>query len=509
MNLKFTKKNFIFHPFLFAMFPVLFLYSHNISLVYFSEILVPCLLSLIFTGVIYAITTLVMSNIYKSSLITSCFVLLFFSYGHFREYLLSLHKYFFLKYTDYFLFFIYILLSLIITFSIYKTKSKLIISKKVLNIVSFSLILITSFPIIKLSKITNHSYKIPIEKINLSSENNPKNLPDIYFIVLDGYAGKSTLKNIYNFDNSKFLNKLKSKNFIIPQRSISNYGNTLLSLTSSLNMRYINNLINTNNHNKKNIENIFKLLTNNQVIMFLKKLNYTTVHIRSRATYTSTNPYADINIDTGLLDDFKFVFIKTTILAPFADYLGFYNLFRKRILNIFRTIPEIAKIKKPTFTFAHIMVPHPPYLFRKNGFPRKQKNLLRKLTFKNKKKYYIEQLRYTNVLVESLINKIIYNSKQVPIIIIQSDHGPKLLLEKVNYTIVNKQSLNERFYILNALLLPGKTKKQVPKFFTPVNTFRVIFNQYFNLNLNLLKNQSYFSTPNDQFNLHDITEELK
>jgi hypothetical protein len=51
--------------------------------------------------------------------------------------------------------------------------------------------------------------------------------------------------------------------------------------------------------------------------------------------------------------------------------------------------------------------------------------------------------------------------------------------------------LRERFSILNALYLPGVPPETVPPDLTPVNTFRIVFNSYFQTALSLEENHMY------------------
>jgi len=65
------------------------------------------------------------------------------------------------------------------------------------------------------------------------------------------------------------------------------------------------------------------------------------------------------------------------------------------------------------------------------------------------------------------------------------------------------------FGILNAYHLPGDGNSQLYDSISPVNTFRVIFNQYFGADLKLLEDRSYYSPPNQPLELTDKTEEIK
>ncbi len=64
-------------------------------------------------------------------------------------------------------------------------------------------------------------------------------LPDIYYIILDEYGREDKLRDEFGYDNTPFLRELTKRGFFVAKHSRSNYLQTDLSLTSSLNMRYL------------------------------------------------------------------------------------------------------------------------------------------------------------------------------------------------------------------------------------------------------------------------------
>jgi hypothetical protein len=244
---------------------------------------------------------------------------------------------------------------------------------------------------------------------------------------------------------------------------------------------------------------------------FLKKRGYTTIHLRSRATYTNRNPHADLDIDFGLMDEFSLVLLKTTLIAPFAEKLGFFNRFRRRILNIFRKIPGITQMKVPTFTFSHIMVPHPPYLFKKDGSPEKVPKYINNFHKWSHREKYIGQLQYVNLCLKKLVDEVLDQSGKKPVIIIQSDHGTASLLEeggKGAWKKPKQDMLKERFDILNLAFIPCTDVKKLPADLSPVNTFKIIFNTYFNTKFKLLENRHYYSSMKNFTHLKDVSEKI-
>jgi hypothetical protein len=91
-----------------------------------------------------------------------------------------------------------------------------------------------------------------------------------------------------------------------------------------------------------------------------------------------------------------------------------------------------------------------------------------------------------------IVPKIIANSATPPIILIQGDHGPTVA-----------SSPRARMSNLSAYYLPGVDASVYPTI-TPVNTFRVVFNEYFGQDLELLEDVSLYSEYTDPFNFRVI-----
>ena len=80
-----------------------------------------------------------------------------------------------------------------------------------------------------------------------------------------------------------------------------------------------------------------------------------------------------------------------------------------------------------------------------------------------------------------LIDDILRNSKEPPIILLQADHS------------LAPDFDDRRFNILNAYYLPDGGEGILYPTITPVNSFRIIFNQYFGANFPLIEDKSITS----------------
>lgn len=513
------KKTFIIHPFLFAIFPILFLFSYNIEqMMSFSETLAPAAVVLGFTLLLLLISKLIFKDNKKAGIIISAFLVLFFSYGHVFDMIQGQVNLFLVGKHGYLIF----IWGLLLTSSIYfiaKTRRDLRNFNNILNIIAFSLVVI--------SLISIGAYKFKTRNIwqdnnrNMEAgETNIANLVntdiprDIYYIILDEYAPQSTLKEIFNYDNHEFTDYLTEKGFTIASKSRSNYALTYLSLSSSLNMTYINRIINIGivgiESRDKSILN--QTILENRVAGLLQSKGYQFVDLSSGWGKTSNNPYADLNLQCHRWsrwdDEFTAVLIKTTMLRPFEEYF-IEDTIRANVLCTFDRLAKIYKIKGPKFVFAHIVSPHEPYVFGPDGEKVSEVELKMSEDEEKQKEKYLNQLIFINKKVKVLVDEILSNSEIPPIIILQADHGTASTFDitiKAEEYPIDENMYRERMRIFNAYYLPQGGNDVLFDSITPVNTFRLIFNLYFGMNYELLPEQNYFSNNKTPYKLIDVTD---
>lgn len=349
---------------------------------------------------------------------------------------------------------------------------------------------------------TNSKHKaqasIPVSGISVSQK------PDIYYIILDAYARNDILVEYYNYDNSDFIKRLKEKGFVVPENATSNYPYTTLSITSSLNLDYVDAI-------SSGIEDshlwwlMEPYVDKSRTHLFLKAQGYEPFYLASDWSITdNTEAENYLSPYKYKINEFESYFISVTPFRVFFPVLGKiskttgYDAHRNLILQNFKVLGEIPESQSPKFVFAHIIAPHPPFVFNKDGDPiRPGYNF----SFTDGNAYpgtaaeyrtsYIEQLQYTNVLIERTVNAILQNSKTPPIIILQADHGPRMLSGSGTTENV---CIRERFSIFSAYYFPGKNASIIPENISPVNTFRIVFNQYFRTDLSLLENKILMPT---------------
>ncbi len=186
--------------------------------------------------------------------------------------------------------------------------------------------------------------------------------------------------------------------------------------------------------------------------------------------------------------------IKAGFDSPYQDH-------RDRILTTLNALERyVPFLHKPTFSFVHMLIPHPPYVFGPNGEPIEQYEAFSLGNLEGESGSvpeligYPNQVAFINSSILRVVSQIIENSPTPPIIIIQGDHG------------IGRPG-RDKVSILNAYYLPGDTKEMLYPTITPVNTFRVIFDGYFGGNYGLLEDTSYYSVASDLFNFSIIPNE--
>src|SRR3990172_5328450 len=529
------RKILVVYPFFLAAFPVFALYYHNASEILPWVFVKPLIASMILTALIFGLAKLLLEDWQKVGLLTAFAILVIFSHGHIHSALAyrfenlfaeGQHRFFGLVSLgmDDILVAVWAVTGLALLVFLWRTRRRFPSITKFLN---FFAIFLFAVPTVTSAfyKIANIKPQALQEIDSRIGQEIPLNVeegavkPDIYYIILDRYAGEAVLKDLYGFDNSEFLNFLTKKGFYIADRSTMNYPQTLPSLSASLNMEYINFLTDIAGENTSDQTFAYPLVDNHKVGQLLKSQGYRYLHLGSWFEPTKVNPLADQNFLMGDLylglDGFSPELLETTLFAPVIRRLSsrtssfdFAIQHRNRILYQFGLLEEIPSLAGPKFVFAHILIPHEPFVFDENCGEITPTN---KLSIPS----YLVQLSCANQKVMKLVETILTSSKNPPVIVIQADEGPYNMTcpmpkGRFNFKDASDGTLKERFFILNALYLPGVGTSDLYSSVTPINTFRFIFNKYFGADLDLLPDRNYIYENEDHFYKYtDVTERLR
>lgn len=334
---------------------------------------------------------------------------------------------------------------------------------------------------------------------------------DVYYLIFDRYASADTLREIYAFDNEPFLGELRAQGFYVATNSASNYQRTAHSLASSLSLDYLDRLTHLVGSKSVSWLPVYSMLQDHAVGRFLKQQGYKFIQVGSWWNPTRDNPHADTNVNWHTTPELQRVFVMQTAIGQVAGRLGL-PIFDdrahqcERIVRQFDALAAMAHDPEPKFVFAHLLLPHPPFVFGADGSCLD----LKTVTQRSRTENYLNQVRFANAKILEMVRAIRANSKTDPIIIIQADEGPwpapyagdeRFLgtdVTSVDWTRASPAELREKMRILNALHLPGPGAAPLYPEMTPVNTFRIVFNRYFGTDLPLLPDENYVFLDNWQ-----------
>lgn len=507
-------KRFAVHPILFAIYPVIFLLSVNAGQIDPQQSVRPLFVSLLAACLLMLVFSLAIKDIAKGSLLATLFLGVFYTYGHAAGWIEGK--------TDFqtgrlILVTVYACIIIGCGFAIYKTQNPAT-PATYLNTAAIVLLIQPVFVLAQFYYKSGFSPE-PVEPSAIEAPASSGETPDIYYIIVDAHGRSDVVRDIYGYDNSFFINSLKEKGFFVADQSHSNYVQTTLSLSSSLNYEYLNDLeLNPESTDRGALKD---LILHSKIRRFLEQSGYKTVAFSSG--YSSTNfDDADIIIEYKphkMFTDFEDLLLSTSLIRIldketqnkwFVDPLQCDNR-RGYILNIFENLKTIPKIPGKKFVFAHILSPHPPFIFDANGNPveRGGCRVNDGEYFTGTKEDYMlgypEQMIYIDKLLEETVTEILNNSPTPPIIIIQGDHGSGMMLD---WDSARKTCQRERTSILNAYYFPNGDYEDLYQGVSPVNTFRTVLNLYFGASLPLLEDRTYYSQWYSPYNFVDVTDRV-
>jgi hypothetical protein len=498
------------HPIAFAVFPILTLLANNIREVDARVAIRPTFLSIgVVILLLVLITTLIRSS-QKAALLASLFIILFFSYGHIYQtvknaeifnFVIGRHRYLVPLY-------LVVLLSGIL-FIIKKINESGEITR-VVNLVSIGLLIYPTVVLVNFSIRTQSGLRnvSEVESIGQTLQiPESGTLPDIYYIVLDTYTRADALQKRFDFDNSPFLNELRELGLYVADCSRSNYAYTLGSLTASLNMDYLPHMEETLRIIGLESDDLWILMKQSLVRAQLEGIGYTTVSFETGYEWSSIKD-ADIYLAMHenpinlqrILTPFESMLFDSTaaILFPqgktqFIAMLGgigddesqnngsVHRAYIEDQLFILDQLPGVSSIPEPTFTFAHLLIPHVPFVFDANGdiwsdpgFYSGEKD--EPIDEWHWQVGYTSEVQFINNRMLEIISTILENSETDPIIIIHGDHGFRD---------------DNRLLIFNAYYLSDEAATKLYPLISPVNSFRLVFDSYFGTSFGLLPDVSY------------------
>jgi hypothetical protein len=513
MNMKqAAKTNPWIHPILLGFYPVLALYVFNRNEIVFPAIRQAVITSCAVAFCVIAAFLLIFRHWSKAAIASSLAFLLFFSYGHVFDLLqsgkglgeIAGHHRFTLP-----LWLFFLTAGLVLIFRAKNTAGL----NNLLNSIAIFLMVFLCMQLLVSSiqsKVSERNFSNEISNQDGISEPMLTDR-DVYYILVDAYSRADLLQDELDLDTSSFIAELKELGFYIPNCAQSNYNGTVLSLSSTLNMDYLNSLGLDYRADKAVFE---PYIQKNLAMTQFKELGYSTV------TFKSQHPILDIQDSTYYYDyhkngstldaqaalNFQYLFLRTTLLRPLVQFIESnpgitvppfwsnwiptnntllsrdYRQYQQNVfaLDSLQNIPDLPGKK---FVYAHLYTTHQPYVFYADG-------RFHPLLAQDSQAYR-DQVIFANKRLIEIVKTILAKSNPAPIIVMQGDHSYFRQADSIK--------------ILNAYYLPDGGNGYLYQNVTPVNTFRIIFNTYFDGHYPLLPDKSYYVDDADDLHETPIT----
>ncbi|UCG62929.1 MAG: hypothetical protein JSV52_06510 [Candidatus Zixiibacteriota bacterium] len=512
------------HPILFCIFPVLFLYAQNATEMELGDLILPLLLICASTVALTVVIGLLLRSLMKGALLSTVIVFLFFSFGHavkiIPEFTHQMAESVFgpsLLVLITFIVIIY-LTSRIIS----RTRRDLGSATACLNWLG-TLLVIFQVVHIGLTVVPRQSNPANTDETKIWTENAgrtataPQNsYPDIYYIVLDGYGRSDILREIFAFDNSDFIDRLRQLGFYVADSSYANYPQTISSLGASLNMAYVDDLGSFLRTSGDRVP-LMNKLQKNAVVKYLREAGYVVVSFESGYSATKMKEADTVLSPDWSSSEYQNILLSTTPLPLFAEsrQSPFFQ-HRQRIRYIMDKLAVLSGMNFPKFVFAHVVSPHPPFVFDADGSPVRPKREWSLNDGSHLIKDSLDRIEYidgyrrqithmTQVILETVTEILEVSGDNPPVIILQSDHGPG---SGLNWYYARQTNLRERLSILNAYYIPGLQPGVIYDEITPVNTFRIVLNKCFGANLDLLPDKHFYASWNQPYTFQPVSKLL-
>ncbi len=506
------------HPFLFAAASVLRLFATNLNELYLSDAALSLAAALGAALVFYlAFRALVGSRNGKAAILASATLLAGVFYGEIVD---AANKYLGLGLSEIGALPVVLAILAVLSFVIMRTRADFNPANVVLNCIAFVLFIVPAW------RMAEHEWMAgnfqaalgqPAGRPPAGNAADPvadpalaKDAPDIFYFIFDRYGSQSNLAQYYGFDNAELMAFLKEKGFYVAAESSANYLKTAHSLASTFHLDYLDFLREDRRSKIIDWHPIFDMLREHRVGRFLKSNGYEFIQIGSWWGQTQHNPYADENYSFGF-GEFDNRYLRKTVVpalletvAPASSYtrsLLWENGQCQRVPKQIEKVKEIAERKERTFVFAHILVPHDPYVFSPDGRCLSYQEAMRR----TERDGYVEQVRYANSLIKDFVSAVLAKGRPKPIIIIQADEGPfpkRYRHSNLSWRKATMDEIKTKMGILNAYYFPDGDYRDLDQQITSVNTFRVVFNKYFGTKLERLPDRN-FAFP-DYFTIYDF-----
>lgn len=507
------QKPFVLHPFLLALYPVIYLYAANAGEARPGQLWFPSGILLGLAGLLFLIGLTLFREAQRAGVLTSALLVAFCFYGQVSRPLGQVHLLGMTPFRHRLLVPVLGcgLVALVIT--LYRRRTSWAGVTSALNgiaslLVGLAIVQVLWAGFSSPARDLGASIAQPIQVRSQVADR-----PDIYVIIADEYARTDLFRETFGVDDSAFLEDLRSLGFVVARNSVTNYSRTTPSLASFLNVDYLPGLRPDDPLEPPRDPEWASLIRQNRVMRFVRDQGYRTNSYVSSWTATQGIVDLDAEIDsTPHFNEFTGLLIRGSFISFLQDVMGLANLdpessHRDRVLNILDDLEtRPGDPHQPTFTFAHVPAPHEPFVLNPDGslIERAEKE---RLGFKNSffysppeaqermyRAFYPGQAQFVAGRLVEIARSILNRPGPKPIILIASDHGSWLSWVRLPHAQRHEPSapvVRERFPNMVALHMPGVHQEDLDNL-SLVNVLRLVLSRGLQAELPRLPDRCFF-----------------
>jgi hypothetical protein len=352
----------------------------------------------------------------------------------------------------------------------------------------------------------------------------PSEKPDIYYFVFDRYARQDQLKAVYGYDNSEFLAALRQRGFFVADNAYSNYQRTTHSVISSLNFDYLDRVDTPATRGKSDWLPLYRMFQDFRIGRFLKGIGYEVHFSGTWWEPTRRIAIADVTHNFYEMPEITRFIYESSLIVDVANFAGlrsitprYWQCERSRLM--FEDVRAAPDSQRPKFHFAHFLIPHPPFVTHESGRCMDKAEALGRSRTQN----YTGQLSYANEQILATVDALLAAPGLKPVIILQADEGPwpekyagdevKAFgrdVSNVDWRKATPIELKEKMAIFSAIYAPRIQPASLYPAITPVNTFRLILRDYFNVAIEPLPDRMLvYENAGDLYHFMNVTETLQ
>jgi hypothetical protein len=487
---------------------VLFVYAANIDEVLPGQLAEPLAVALLVATVALAACSLLLRSIRRGAILATAVVVAWFAFGHLAtqledalgepvpEVLLLVGW-----------------LGVIILVGIYAARARGSLATVTAALNAFALVLVVISLVTILPNETSRAVRAsegePIDSRPVARATRHPDR-DIYYLVFDRYGSEWSLEHAFGVE-SDLPEDLEARGFQVIPGARANYHASDFSIATTLNLDYVTNLVDVARPSTDRTP-VRELLTRHEVGRFMRANGYRYVHLGAWWEPTRSSPIADDVLALGKTTELGSVIDGASVVPAARRLLGMEHedahdreQHREQALFAFRQVMRLAPDPSRTFTFAHILMPHPPYVLDADGraiFDAEAKA-------RSEAELLQGQLDFTDDRIREIVDALLAGpDDEDPIIVLAADEGPYLCYE-VDCVDGSAEQYGIRLGVLRAYYLPGR-EVTIPADDSGVNIFRMILREYFGVDLPDLPNRSYawVDRETDLYALKDVTDIL-